>query len=103
VRESRPPGSVRGVRRNVHPYRDRNRSSLSVPYFRLGPRFNERIVLLATVENDQKEAYGLRQDFARCYLTRARTPSRIQSTAKSKARGGFLENAPESRAFSRAG
>jgi hypothetical protein len=29
VRESRPPGSVRGVRRNAHPYRDR--VSLSDP------------------------------------------------------------------------
>ena len=24
MRELRPPGSVRGVRRNAHPYRDRN-------------------------------------------------------------------------------
>ena len=29
MRESRPPGSVRGVRRNVHPYRDRRAGEVS--------------------------------------------------------------------------
>ena len=82
------PLHLEGTTPNVQNRTLRNRSSLSVPYFHLGPPFNEGIVLLATVENDQKK--GLWPATGLCPVLSDTCANSFEDTVDSKIEGACV-------------